>query len=58
MLFETIGVGFLSAILHEPTCEVCGSYIEDDVCKVCEHTGDNGDWVEEVIKDKDDPRDS
>ena len=29
-------------MLYEPTCEVC------------EHTGDNGAWVEEVIKDKDD----
>jgi len=23
---------------------------------VCEHTGDNGDWVEEVIKEKDDKK--
>ena len=45
-------------MLYEPTCEVCGSYIEDDICKVCEHTGDNGDWVEEVIKEKDDSRDT
>ena len=37
-------------MLYEPTCEVCGSHIEDDRCEVCENTGDNGDWVEEVIK--------
>ena len=45
-------------MLYEPTCEVCGSHIEDDRCEVCEHTGDNGDWIEEVIKKKDDPRDT
>ena len=38
-------------MLYEPTCEICGSHIEDDRCEVCEHTGDNGDWVEEVIND-------
>ena len=41
-------------MLYEPTCEICGSHIEDDRCEVCEHTGDNGDWVEEVIKKKED----
>ena len=41
-------------MLYEPTCEICGSHIEDDRCEVCDHTGDNGAWVEEVIKDKDD----
>ena len=38
-------------MLYEPTCEVCGSYIEDDRCGVCENTGDNGDWVEKVIEE-------
>jgi RNA polymerase subunit RPABC4/transcription elongation factor Spt4 len=38
-------------MFYEPTCEVCGSYIEDDVCKVCEHTGYNGDWIEKVIEE-------
>ena len=41
-------------MLYEPTCEICGSHIEDDRCEVCEHIGENGDWVEEVIKEKDD----
>ncbi len=45
-------------MLYEPTCEVCGSHIEDDRCEVCENTGDNGEWVKEIVKDKDDPRDS
>ncbi len=40
-------------MLYEPTCDVCGHHIEDDKCEYCEKTGDNGDWVEEVIKDKD-----
>jgi recombinational DNA repair protein RecR len=54
MFYETVGTGLLGMMLYEPTCEVCGSHIEDDRCEVCEHTGDNGDWVEEVIKEKDD----
>jgi len=40
-------------VLYEPTCDVCGHHIEDDKCEYCKHTGDNGDWVKEVIKDKD-----
>ncbi len=39
-------------MLYEPTCEVCGHHIEDDKCEYCEHTGHNGDWVEETIKKK------
>jgi|TARA_R100000329_G_scaffold146859_1_gene133806 RNA polymerase subunit RPABC4/transcription elongation factor Spt4 len=44
-------------MLYEPICEICGSHIEDDKCEVCEHTGDNGNWVEKVIKEQaEDPR--
>jgi len=41
-------------MLYEPTCDVCGHHIEDDVCEYCKNTGDNGAWIEEVIKEKDD----
>ena len=40
-------------MLYEPTCDVCGHHIEDDKCEYCKQTGENGDWVKEVIKDKD-----
>ena len=43
-------------MLYEPTCDVCGHHIEDDKCEYCKHTGDNGAWVEEVIKEKDDKK--
>ena len=43
-------------MLYEPTCEVCGSHIEDDRCEVCEHTGDNGNWIKTVIEQAKDPR--
>jgi len=44
-------------MLYEPICDICGSHIEDDKCEVCEHTGDNGNWVEKVIKEQaEDPR--
>ena len=45
-------------MLYEPTCEVCGHHIEDDKCEYCEKTGENGNSVKEVIKDKDDSRDT
>ena len=38
-------------MLYEPTCDVCGHHIEDDRCEVCEHTGDNGNWIEKVIEE-------
>ena len=36
------------------TCEICGHQHRSTHCVVCEKTGDNGDWVEEVIKNKED----
>jgi len=45
-------------VLYEPTCEVCGSLIYYGNRAVCEPTGYNGNWVKEVIKDKDDSRDT
>ena len=43
-------------MLYEPTCEICGSHIEDDRCEVCEHTGDNGDLGRRGYKGKDDKK--
>ena len=44
-------------MLYEPTCEICGSHIEDDRCDVCENTGDNGGWVDKIVKEQaEDPR--
>ena len=40
------------------TCEVCGHQHRSTYCVVCETTGDNGDWVDEVTKNKDDTRDT
>ena len=32
------------------TCEICGHQHRSTHCVFCEKTGDNGDWVEKVIK--------
>jgi len=32
------------------TCEVCGHQHKSSHCVVCEHNGDNGDWIDHVIK--------
>ena len=43
-------------MLYEPTCEVCGHHIEDDICEYCRNTGDNEKWIEKIIEQARDPR--
>ena len=43
-------------MLYEPTCDICGHHIEDDVCEYCRYTGENGDWIKKVIEQARDPR--
>ena len=33
-------------------CEVCGHKYIGSSCVMCEKTGDNGDWVDKVIKEE------
>jgi len=34
------------------TCEVCGHQYRSTHCVMCEKTGDNGDWIDKVIKEE------
>ena len=43
-------------MLYEPTCEICGHHIEDDICEYCRNIGDNGKWIEKIIEQARDPR--
>jgi hypothetical protein len=39
------------------TCEICGHQHRSTHCVFCEKTGDNGNWIEEVLKKQaQDPR--
>ena len=34
------------------TWEVCGHQHKSSHCVVCEHNGENGDWIDHVIKEE------
>ena len=54
---ETVREPVMAASPYMVVEPVTWAPAEDDKCEVCEHIGDNGNWVEKVIKEQaEDPR--